>query len=238
MGLRLKPNVTPVGGFIFTDAQITNDPIVAWSITEARDAVISRRRANPRFNLSTDPNAVVNEILTQNVNRLNGILKGPEARQAYLIEDASADPPAQSFQLPPLSARRDAVHVADRAQRVGVAVKVLYDWVGSGLKPVDLPVAEARAAVCVNCDMNKLGDFWQRIEAAAAAKIKQGIELKNSMNLKTSVDEQLRTCTACDCFNGLKIWVPIEHILQHDTTERRAKLDEGCWIRKEAGDDC
>ena len=228
--LQLKPNVTPIGGWLFIDAPISADVLQDWSEDSLVNQVVARRQQNPRFNLTTDRSAVRAEVESQNAQRLSSMLKTPLERSSYLIESGPPDP-APSFPVPHRPAPGGAVRVAGRAV---AGVKVMLDWLGSGLKPVDAPVAEARAQICAKCPQNQEGNFFQRIEGAVAARIKKTVELKNSMKLQTTVDDKLHSCMACDCWNPLKVFVPIDHILAHDSEEVRKKLDPGCWILAES----
>lgn len=230
--MQLKPNVTPVGGFLFVDAAISAEPMQDYDVNVLAQNVANRRSQNPRFNLTTNPDAVRQEILSQNVARMNGLLKTPAERAAYLIEDG-IPAPASSFPQPQVAARPLAVS-AGIAGRAAAGVKILLDWLGEGARPVDTVLAEKRSKVCVACPQNQQGDFFQRIEAGVAAGIRKTVEIKNSMRLRTTADDQLHTCQACDCHLPLKVWVPIKHILDHDREEIRANLDPKCWILEEA----
>lgn len=227
--LQLKPNVTPIGGWLFIDSPISADTLQDWSEDSLVNQVVARRQQNPRFNLTTDRTAVRAEVESQNAQRLSSMLKTPLERSSYLIESGPPDP-SPSFPVPHRPAPGGAVRVAGRAV---AGVKVMLDWLGSGLKPVDGPVAEARAQVCVKCPQNQEGNFFQRIEGEVAARIKKTVELKNSMKLQTTVDDKLQSCESCSCWMPLKVWVPMEHIKSHDTPEVLAKLDKNCWVLAE-----
>lgn len=229
--MQLKPNVTPIGGFLFVDAPISAEPMQDYDVNVLVQNVANRRSQNPRFNLTTNPDAVKQEILSQNTARMNGLLKTPAERSAYLIDDGQPVS-APSFPQPQPPAR--VVVAPAVVVRAAAGVKILLDWLGEGARPVDTVLAQQRAKVCVSCPQNQQGDFFQRIEAGVAASIRKTVEIKNSMKLRTTVDHQLHTCQACDCHTPLKVWVPIKHILDHDREEIRAKLAPACWILEEA----
>lgn len=151
---------------------------------------------------------------------------------------ASATP----FPVPPPAQRRSggggavAAHVSNAA--AGMAV--IADWLGEGLRPVDKPIAEARAAICAVreggkvCPMNsEAGGFFQKLDAQAAEEVKKLIEVKNELELTTAQEASLFTCQACDCLLRLKVWTPIDHILKHTSAAVKAKLDPLCWILSE-----
>lgn len=230
--MQLKPNVTPVGGWLFVDAPINAEPMQDWDVNTLIQNVANRRSQNPRFNLTTNPDAIREEIKSQNVSRMNAMLKTPAERSAYLLDDGQPVN-APSFPVPQAPARVLAASVGG-VVRAAAGVKILLNWLGEGARPVDTVLAEKRSKVCVACPQNQQGDFFQRIEAGVAAGIRKTVEIKNSMRLRTTVDDKLYTCQSCDCHLPLKIWVPIKHILDHDREEIRAKLHPSCWILEEA----
>lgn len=117
-------------------------------------------------------------------------------------------------------------------RNVVAGVGVLIDWLGSGGMPVDQDVAESRAAICATCPKNDGGDWKKYFTKPIADKIKQQLEIKLDMQLKTAVDDRLTVCSACSCPLRLKVFVPRDYILQHTSDEVSAKLDPRCWILK------
>lgn len=227
MSVRLKSrNQCAIGGFFFRQPEISHEQMQDWSFDALVNRVIELRRANPRFNLSIDKTTVTNAVDEYTASYMLTLRGG----ENYVMQDSLPSPP--SFSQPQAS-RPNSAAVVGKAARASVGVKVLLDWLGSGLVPVDLPLAESRAATCVACPMNKQGDFFQRIEASVARRIKNTIELKNSMSLKTTQEDKLFTCQACDCWMPLKVWTPLKHIIETDTPEHRTQLDPKCWILSE-----
>lgn len=227
MGVRLKNEYqSPIGGWQFVDAPINDEPITVWGLDELIQNVIFRRKLNPRFGLSLDEKTVRAEALTQNALRMTSIRGG----EHYLIQDDTVPGPAPGSQgFPPLQhARRSAVGV--KARSIATGVGILLDWLGEGGQPVDLPLAETRAKVCVGCPQNQKGDWLALFTEPVANKIRQQVSIKNEMELKTSVDDELKVCKACLCPLPLKVFVPIEQILKHTSEETKAKLDPRCWI--------
>jgi hypothetical protein len=106
-------------------------------------------------------------------------------------------------------------------------LKALSSWFGKGW--VSQEVAEARASVCVNCNLNldlncascKAGSF-----AAQLARLVG--------NKKTSLDAKLDHCDACGCALKLKVWAPTSVVLSNTTPATMSQLPEACWIRKES----
>jgi hypothetical protein len=229
MGVRLKnEHQSPIGGWQFVDAPISSEPITEWSVGELVEAVKARRKQNPRFGLSLDPAAIKRDVMQQNALRMTSIRGG----EHYLVDAPNeAGPPMGGGGpfSPPRSHRRGAV-AAVRNTSAGIAV--LLDWLGEGAEPVDLPVAEERAKICAGCPKNQPADWLAVFTDPVAAVIRKQLSIKNDMELKTSVDDQLNVCRECGCSLKLKCWVPIEHILKHTSEDVKGKLDPRCWILK------
>jgi hypothetical protein len=118
-------------------------------------------------------------------------------------------------------------------KKSAAGVRAIAEWLGGGLRPVEKLKAENRGGTCATCPLNQLGNFWQKLDAAAAKQIKDLVEAKNDMQLATPIDDKLHSCTACDCWVPLKIWVPLKHVMNNTSREVRSKLDPGCWILHE-----
>lgn len=226
MGVRLKNEwQSPVGGWQHTDAPISSEPVTLWSVGELVQAVIARRRLNPRFGLTLDANAVKEDVLRQNADRMTKIRGG----EHYLVNDDTVPGPApgESGFSPPHHGRRSA---AARSRSVAAGVGLLLDWLGEGGEAVDLPVADARAKVCVDCPLNQPKDFLAFFTDPVAQKIRQQIGIKNEMDLTTQYDDKLNICTGCGCSLRLKVWVPNHHIANHTSDEVKSALDPRCWV--------
>ncbi len=117
-------------------------------------------------------------------------------------------------------------------KHVAAGAGVFLDWIGDGGTPVAMEVAERRANICVTCPKNDGGNWLSYFTQPIATKIKQQLEIKHDLQLKTSVDNRLTVCSACDCTLSLKVWTPLEHILAHTSDKVKAKLDPRCWITK------
>lgn len=131
------------------------------------------------------------------------------------------------------------------AKRTVAGVKLVRDWLGSGLKPVERRLATQRAAICTECPLNLAGTFWQKLDELAARQVRTLMSIKADLECKTDYDERLQSCQACDCWNPLKVWTPIGHILKNTSAEVRDRIVNGmmidgklvkakdCWILRE-----
>lgn len=187
------------------------------------------RRANPflceRHGLSTDPATIETEVDYYNAMRC--IAGG--WTQFVILDSPGA--PASGYVPPPEKKKRQA-GVVGGARNVAAGVAVLIDWLGSGAKPVEASLAEARAATCVGCTKNDGGDWKAYFTEPVAEKIRTQLEIKNDLQLRTPYDDKLTVCSACDCPLKLKVHVELAYILSHTSEEVKAKLDERCWILK------
>ncbi len=114
------------------------------------------------------------------------------------------------------------------------AVGVLRDWLGAGMKPVPISLAEQRATICAACPENKHEKWWNAAKHAIAGVIRAEIEHKNHMKLRVSKEDDLNMCVVCGCALPLKVHVPIEHILANTDAETMGKFPDFCWIKKES----
>jgi len=188
---------------------------VSITLDQAAELVQKHRLQNPQFNLPVSFQAVRTEILNYNRQRL-GL------------------PPSDA---PPKSIpqhRSVAAGAVDHVGKTAAGIRLVVDWLGSGLVPVPKAEAEQRAAICVTCPQNQTGDLWQRLDAKAADGLKRLISIKADMTLETTQDAKLKTCVACDCDLKLKVWAPMKHILENTTPEVMAQLDPRCWILRGA----
>lgn len=190
--------------------------------------VIAHRGGNSwliqKHNWSTDFNVVLGEMRDYNARLCleHGWLN-------YITTDE--EPPAvANVQKKTLSASAAGGSI----RKISAGIGVLLDWVGSGGVPVASEAAERRASICATCPRNDGGDWKAYFTEPIAAKIKQQLEIKHDLQLKTSHDDRLTVCSACDCPLQLKVWTPLEHILEHTSEEVKERLDPRCWILQEA----
>lgn len=208
--LRLKNRYqSPIGGFQFTDPQISSEPLQTYSFDELVQAVIERRKQNPRFNLSLSATAVIAEVDRQNTMRMMSLSGGNH----YVV---GQDEPGE-IQPNRRTPQADAM--------------ITIDWLGPDGKPVTAELAEKRAAVCAGCALNQPVDWTAVFTELAADKIRQQLQIRTELGLNTKSDDALQLCAACHCPNKLKIHAPLKHILAHTTAE---KLAPGCWVLTES----
>ncbi len=207
------------GGFKFRQPEI-NWSSIPWS---SFDTVVVQlmqvRRANPakakELGWNLDRASVENEV-----DSFNAKVCQDNGWTNFITE---GDPPKSSL--------TSSVLMGVRQSAAGAST--LADWIGEGGHPVDKPVSESRAAICVACPLNQPGDWTKWFTNTAATMIRAGMNLFQSNNLITSKDDQLHVCTACSCPLRLKVHVPIDYIRAKMSLEVRDRLDEKCWIRHE-----
>lgn len=221
----------PPGGWVYRQAETNWASAFGLTFDETVDAIIAHRRANPRFNLSTDWATVAVELEVYTEKRL---LQIPGAKIYLTASDPKPERPS---------------HLAQPVHQGGVAagakpsivagIPVLINWLGDGLRPVDQALAEGRAAVCAGgngrekCPQNQAGDWRRWFTEPVAAVLKMQMEIKADKNLSTTNDDKLGVCDACACELHLKVWSPIRHITDNMNEATKARLDPRCWITKE-----
>jgi hypothetical protein len=216
----------PPGGWEFYQPQTRWSAPTPKSSTfdQTVNLIIKHRFANPAVTashkLATDPGAVGNELENYTRARLGMPAIGQDFPKTL--------PPAQA---PAVSGAVQGLVAAVKQIAAGAAL--LLEWEESGRPPVDIPISEARAALCDGCPKNSDEKDLARIFTEPAAKlIKRKFERLFSLNLKTTHDEALNVCTACLCPLKLKVHTPVDLILKRLTGEQRSKLDPRCWILK------
>lgn len=204
----------------------------AWSSFDTIvRSLISNRKGNAfntaKLKLATDFISVSNEV-----DAYNAKICEAHGWTEFILSEATFP---KSAPRPQRSLRPLAADGASPMKRASAGIKVMMDWLGSGLRPVEQSKAEARAAVCVLCPLNKSEEgLFATLTEKAMNQVKNLIEVKNAMDLRTALDEKLLACTACGCHNRLKVWTPIEHVLAGQTQETKEKLDHKCWVLAES----
>jgi hypothetical protein len=224
--LRQIPN-----GFVFIQSQTGWDSVKVLgkhpSFDRLVDAIVAHRKGNPwvchKHQLVTDRLAVAEEVDLYNA----------KICQAHgwtdFIVNTDASPPKSLPQLPEGGGAVAAV------KRSTAGIKLVVDWLGSGLKPVPINIAERRAAICLKCPLNQESNFWQRIGAVAAQQVKKLLEVRNDLNLRLANEDKLFSCQACDCWINLKAFSNLDHIIEHTSEEVWQRLDPNCWMLSESG---
>lgn len=207
----------PPGGWQFLQPQTgwwAPTP-VASTFDQTVQLIIRHRLANgpiaAKFNLSIDPERVGNELEQYTRLRL-GI-------------PAISSPPKPVPSLPlPLAGEA----VAD-IKKAAQGTAVVLDWLMSGGKPVEQDLANKRAAVCVSCPRNVPGRWFT---TAPAELIRSTLSARSDLKLETPVDDKLQSCDVCKCLMRLKVWTPLQYILEKTKPATLAEFPSHCWIAK------
>lgn len=187
------------------------------------------RTANPflceRHGWRTDMPGIEHDVEQYNVARMvaGGYMD-------FVIQDGAPAVPSE-YTFPPAQKKTPAVALGS-IKHVAAGVAVLLEWLGNGAKPVDVALAESRAATCADCPKNDGGDFTRYFTEPIANKIRTQLEIRGDLQLRTPHDEQLTVCSACSCPLKLKVWVPMQHIMANQSEDTKTKLDPRCWILK------
>lgn len=116
---------------------------------------------------------------------------------------------------------------------------VLADWLGNGSAPVCQDTADRRAAICLRgndgneCPHLTSPEWYEKAKGAVAFAIKQQLEAKSKIDLKTEMDSHKKMCRQCGCCMELKVWAPIEYIAAHTADDLLKKFPGFCWQRIE-----
>ena len=232
---KLKDRQTfPPGGFQWLESQTGWNAPANESFDVVVNKLIEHRKANPfvtkQNNLPIDYDAVADQVDAYNAHRM---LQTPG--WAHFLSDAG---PSPSWLPRRLSRSAEAVVVS--VKKTAAGIKVISEWLGSGLRPVDQSLAEKRGSRCVECPMNVDPNWIQKLDEVTATYIKKLIEIKNDMKLETKYDNQLNSCSICDCPMKLKVHVPISHISNETSTDTLNRLSavktvsgKGCWVPEE-----
>lgn len=234
-GVRLKSEeAQPPGGFQFLQPEAGQKKPYTGSLRAVAKQVVDLRKANrflvDKYSWSLDLLSVVEEVKDYNIKRCvahhwDNFLIYVNAPQ--FAESQAYEEPQKKNEPGKLAS------VVGAAKSIAAGVGALVDWLGSGAKPVDRPLAEIRAGICIGCPQNGSGGITDYFTVPAAKLIKEQLEVKNHLKIATAHDEKLGVCEACLCPLKLKVHAPLVHILDHTTDKIRAELDPRCWILSE-----
>jgi len=230
---RLKDRLRQIpNGYVYTQPETNWDSVKVLgrhpSFLRLCTAVLEHRTGNPRMAKKNKWNLTM-EGVEADVEAYNVAICLSNGWHDFVTNgEAIAIPKV----WPPQPAQGGGVAGAGKRSIAGI--KLVVDWLGSGLKPVSISIAEKRAAICASCPQNQEGDFWQRIGAVAAQQVKTLVEVKNDLQLRTSQDDKLHSCQACDCYLKLKVHCELKHVLANTSEDTKKRLDPNCWILKEA----
>lgn len=191
---------------------------------------VSQHRANhPELNASTDVSTIADEIDMYTCERLGWNPTWCNDQKKTIPGASSANQGNSTSQ--PASQGKGVVQRA-----VGVVKSVfsggatIVEWLGEGGKPTPRPLAEERASVCLACP--KHSKKWT-FRMAIAAAIKRQVDAKQKMKLEVQNESKLGACSVCECHLGLKVWVPLAHILNHTPDSVMKDFPPNCWIPAE-----
>lgn len=208
------------GGWTFRQPQtnwVNNMAMVGFDASV--QAIRKHRLANPaitaKHNLATDPAAVADELENYTRARL-GI---PKIQPTFFSPGSSRLPP------------RVAAAAAD-IKRAAQGTAVVLDWLQSGGAPVAQELANRRAETCVACPRNVEGSWYT---VAPAELIRATLSARSDLKLATPSDDRLKSCDVCKCLMRLKVWTPLEFILQRTKAEIMAEFPQNCWIKNHDG---
>lgn len=128
-----------------------------------------------------------------------------------------------------------AKHVVEHAENAVRGAHIIKDdWLGKGRDPVARDLAQQRANICILCEFNRDGHFFQKLTASIAKAIHEQRRLKTGLGLKVDGEDQLHTCQKCDCHLPLKIFTSIDTIKERTSLETINDMPGFCWVRKES----
>lgn len=184
--------------------------------------IIEHRRANRSLaHKSVDPVQVAAELDTYNA---------VFCQRMGWIEYVQHDPPG------PMGKGRPPQRAAPVASRAGVKHAVdgafaLADLFGPKEKPVEKPLAEWRAFICRHCPQNVTQGWQERFTDAAGRIVRRMLSFAKDASLVTEHDAQIGACAACKCPLKLKVWAPLDFILEKTGEDVLERMPETCWIK-------
>lgn len=200
------------------------------------DNIVAMRKANPAKNLPTDKAVAAADLEAYTEVRLAKTYSR-NGMQKFMVQSA---PTPQELKKKVSSgtpfARNEPRGVAGVAG-AGNRTAALEEWLGAGGTPIDRELANHRASICENCPANQKAGWRDLITVGAAHALRLYLEIKNSMNLRLDLEDELGVCRACTCPLVLKPWAPIDHIKDNtdeETMEKHRKANAECWVVTES----
>lgn len=229
MALKSRQHFPPNGWLFYQPETNWHVPNPNHSFNSVVQSIIDHRKANPRFNLPTDPESAGRDLENYTEQRLRAQYGEAAKEWVVLGNDGSTAPPFS----PRLREGLPVGAAVDKAKKALAGIGAVIDWLGDGLKPVPAHLAAQRAAVCVSCRHNQEPTGIQRAYELAADGIGALMNSREEMKLSTPHDANLKTCQLCDCVLKLKVFAPIKHIAKRTSADVWKSLPEHCWIKKE-----
>ncbi len=167
----------------------------------------------------------------------NGLPRATQREALDDIDEATCarlhDDPAHCVQKKTSRARAAISRLSKSARAAATGGRTVVEWLGTGAKAVDIPIAQSRANVCLECDRNKDGHSWLKLTANLVRAIAEHMNAKEQLKLRVAGEEKLHTCSVCDCVIPLKIWLRREILAERTSSEVLHDLPEWCWLKKE-----
>lgn len=211
------------GGWTFRQPQTGwTNPYAMVGFDASVKAIIQHRQQNKaivaKHKLSTDYNIVANELERYTRARL-GI---PDPAPSFFQ--------AGSSQLP-----SRVIEAAADIKRAAQGTAVIVDWFQSGGDPVDQELAERRAATCVACPKNVQGAWYTEAPAELLKSVIeawQTIKGRKDFTFSTAQGDNLKSCAVCRCLMRVKVFTPLQHILDKTSPAIMSEFPGNCWIAK------
>ncbi len=214
------------------------DPILKYrsrpwaSIDDIAAGLIQARLGNPaltqKHGWSTDANTVRNEVDETIARHCIQMGWG-----SYVTLDEGVGGP--NFQQPQRPQSQRFLGRAQKLRNVAAGIDIIADVGMTKDQAVSIHAAEKRASVCINCDYNELPKSWfDHFTASASEAIRKGFETFKGWNLPVPHKDKIGICERCDCPMGLKVYFPLNKIINNMPPDVFDSLPEWCWIRKES----
>lgn len=217
-------------GLTFYDSNLRWTPQRGASFQVICDGLRTARMANPGItaakNLSTDPNAIAEEV-----DNFNAALCEQHGWTDFITGPGGAAVPFQQGQQ-----QRPRTNPLNILRNAAVGAEVLVEWIANGGEAAPQEQANSRAAVCVKCPLNLKGDWASLFTVPISNAIRKALGAKREMKLETPSDHELGVCTACDCPMALKVWVPFASFFPKMSKTAKDALNKEnpvCWILQE-----
>lgn len=214
-------NAMPPGGW-----QYIQHP-TGWSIpnptNHSFDAAVRlirlHREANPQYGLSTIADKVASDLEAFTIARIQN---DPRCMKLLIPVDDEAK---KKILQPSSVLKENAKRAVARLVHDAKGIATLADWVGDGAAPVSRDLAQLRAETCASCSLNQ--DTGRRLENIVARAIQDQLGIKRKLMRTIDGEDRLKTCSHCNCYLPLKVWVPLENL---DTEG----FPSNCWVARES----
>lgn len=113
-------------------------------------------------------------------------------------------------------------------EQVKRGTATLVEWFLGGSQKVSRDEATGRARVCAACHYNQHPSGCSACSQGSLRELVQRI-----VGGETILGEHLlEACLICGCSLKAKIWLPLEVIQKHTSTEMNGQFPEWCWCKK------